>query len=1010
MRPRVRVVFTVFAWLAIVPAAAYAQASIAGVVKDTSGAVLPGVTVEAASPALIEKTRSVVTDGTGQYKIENLRPGAYTVTFTLAGFNTVKREGIELTGTFTASVNVELRVGALEETITVTGETPIVDVQNTKRQIVLDRELIQEIPSSRNAAIMAALLPGVIKSSQDVGGLAGEGTSAGTITVHGNADVRTEVNGISIHATQGNGATGVGNIAAFQEMQVDTGAISAEQKEGGLRMNLVPRDGGNDFQGNFYGAFANRSMQSSNFTDDLRTRGLGAPNSLRQYYDVNPSFGGRIVRDKLWFFATGRYNKTGDFAPIYANKNAGDPNAWTYEPDTSHRGMNDNTFEGVNGRLTWQATPKNKLGVSYDFVHQCECPRNLSATTSPESNVTSYAPVKPITMLFLDWSAPVTNRFLVEASFLKRDSKSSRPLTNIYFTHDPGGVKLSSVLEQSNNLTYRAASSTGTSSLNPTRIPRMAMSYITGAHAFKVGFNLGFQSQDQKVYDIDSPMSFRFNNGVPNQLTLRATPYRTFIDEQDHGMFVQDRWTVNRLTVTGGLRYDYFHVSFPEQTVGPGPFAPTRNIAFPEAEGVTWHDLEPRTGLAYDLFGDGKTALKVSLNKYLAFYGAPNAGGTTPEAAFTSNMNPTSRLVNTTTRSWNDNTFPVGDPRRGNFVPDCALLNPVANGECGAMANPDFGSTRPGSSYDPATLTGWNKRNSNWQFSAGVQREIVPRVSVDVSYFRTIFTNLVVTDDRAVGPADFDTFSIAAPSDPRLPGGGGDPVPGLYNLKPSAFGRPADSYITFADNYGEALNHWNGVDVTFAARPKPGLMVQGGTSTGRISTDNCEVVKQVPEMLFSAANLTEPNANVWLPASYCHQNGAWRTQAKLIATYTVPRIDVQMTATFQSLPGPQIVANYTATNAVVAPSLGRNLSGNAANIPVNILEPGTLYGERMNQLDLRIGKILKFGRTRTTVGFDLYNALNANPVLIQNNAFAAWQQPQNILGPRFVELVLRLDF
>src|SRR5581483_9543988 len=200
-------------------------------------------------------------------------------------------------------------------------------------------------------------------------------------------------------------------------------------------------------------------------------------------------------------------------------------------------------------------------------------------------------------------------------------------------------IQLSSVLEQSTNFTYRASGTTLTASLNPTRIGKLAMSYITGSHAFKVGFNLGYQGQDQKVFDSDSPMSFRFNNGVPNQLTLRATPYRTLIDEQDHGAFVQDRWTVNRLTVTGGLRYDYFHVSFPAQSVGPAPFAPTRNFDFPKTDGVTWHDLEPRFGAVYDIFGNGKTALKVAVNKYLPFYGAPNAGGTSTAAAFTQNMN-----------------------------------------------------------------------------------------------------------------------------------------------------------------------------------------------------------------------------------------------------------------------------------------------------------------------------------------------------------------------------------
>jgi hypothetical protein len=647
--------------------------------------------------------------------------------------------------------------------------------------------------------------------------------------------------------------------------------------------------------------------------------------------------------------------------------------------------------------VTGQAGQKLKIGALYTYEHQCECPRGQSASASPEANIRNYAPVIPTKVLLLDWAAPLTNRFLLEGAFAKRDSRSSRPLTNIYFTHDPGGVPMNSVLEQSTNFMYRASGSTATASLNPTRLPRMSLSYVTGSHALKVGFNLGWQAQDQKVFDIDSPMSFRFNNGVPNQLTLRATPYRTFINELDHGMFVQDRWTVRRFTVTAGLRYDYFHVSFRETSVGPGPFAPNRNITFPAVDGVTWHDLQPRTGLVYDVFGNGKTALKVGVNKYLPFYGAPNAGGTSTQAAFTSNQGPIARLVNTTTRSWTD--------RNGNFIPDCDLLNPaaqtVAGGDiCGAMANPNFGGTAPGSSYDPETQSGWNKRpESNWQFLAGVQHELMPRVSMDVSYFRTVYANLIATDNRSVAASDFDTFSITAPMDPRLPGGGGYAVSGLYNLKPASFGRVSDDYITFADNYGKSIRHWNGVDVTFNARISSDLMVLGGTSTGRTSTDNCAIVAQLPEMLGSGES-----------GGYCHQDSAWQTQLKLVGSYTVPRIDVLTSATFQSLPGPEIAANYTATNAIVAPSLGRNLSGGASNMVVNLVAPGTLFGDRLYQLDLRVGKVLRYGRSRATASVDIYNALNANPVLQLNNAFASWQQPQRILSARFARLALRFDF
>jgi carboxypeptidase family protein len=997
----VRLRLILLAWLAL-PAAAYAQASITGVVRDASGAVLPGVTVEAASPALIEKVRSVVSDGTGQYRIENLRPGTYTVTFTLPGFATSKREGIELTGAFVASVNADMRVGALEETITVSGESPVVDVQSTIRQQVLNEALIGALPSGRNAASMAGLLPAVTIANQDVGGLTGEsGSAAGSVTVHGNSEVRTLVSGLSVASAQGSGSTGVGNIAAYQEMAVDISGISAEQKEGGVRMNLIPKEGGNAYGGSFYVGYANESMQGNNFTDELKNRGLSTPNTLQRYVDLNPSFGGPIRRDAIWFHATIRYNRATNFAPIFYNKNAGNPNAWTYEPDTGRdAAVNDGTFKGGNARITWQATPKHKLSVAYDYQNNCQCPRSLTAEIAPESNIRNHAFLSPKDFTFVDWTAPLTNRLLFEAGFSKHREHAYRAYQNLYFTNDPGSARLNAVTEQSNNLTYRAANGDSTDTWNYTDLFRATASYITGAHAFKVGFNLGYPRQTQWIYNIDSPMSFRFNNGVPNQLTLVATPYLRETNTADHGAFVQDRWTVRRLTVTGGLRYDYFHVTFPAATVGPGEFVPTRNLSLPADKGVRWHDIEPRLGAAYDLFGTGKTALKLGLNKYLAYYPLPNSGS--DEGTFTVNMAPVAKLVTRTDRSWND--------ANRNFVPDCNLLDPNANGECGAMSNRDFGSTRPGVAYDPDTLTGWNKRDFNWQFSAGVQHELVPRVSLDVGYYRTWYGNFVVTDNRALTPADFDRFSIQAPRDERLPDAGGYELEGLFNVKPEKFSVPADNFITYAGNYGDQTRRWDGVDVSVTARPGTGLMLQAGTSTGRTTTDICEIVDDLPEILLGARNLGDASANNWLPASNCRQQSNFLTNVKFLGVYMIPRVDVQVSTTVQSYPGPLIVANYVATNAVIAPRLGRSLSGGAANMTVNIVEPGTMYGERSNQVGLRLAKILNAGGARTTASLDIYNLFNANAILTQSNAFASWQRPQSILNPRWAKIVLQVDF
>jgi hypothetical protein len=310
------------------------------------------------------------------------------------------------------------------------------------------------------------------------------------------------------------------------------------------------------------------------------------------------------------------------------------------------------------------------------------------------------------------------------------------------------------------------------------------------------------------------------------------------------------------------------------------------------------------------------------------------------------------------------------------------------------MDNPDYGSLRPGTTYDPDVLRGWGKRQNNTEFSAGVQRQILPRVSLDVSYFRRWFGNLLVTDDLAVSPSDYDPFNITAPAHPSLPGGGGYVISGLYDLKPSAFGRAARNVVTFADKYGKQIQHWNGVDVSLNARPRDGVLLAGGTSTGRTSTNNCDVV----------AKLDNPSP------LYCEQNQKFNTAVKFLGQYQIPRIDVQLVGSFQSLPGPMITANYTATNAVVSPSLGRNLAGGANNVTVNLVAPGTMYGERRNQLDLRFGKILRFARFRATPSLDLYNVTNANPVLTLSSTFGNWLQPQEILNARFAKISVQLDF
>ena len=294
MRPWFRILFALGS-IIIIPSAAYAQGSIAGIVKDASGAVLPGVTVEASSSVLIEKARSVVTDDTGQYRIVDLRPGTYLVTFTLQGFSVVKREGIELSGDFVATVNGDLRVGNLEETITVTGESPIVDVQSARVQTVVDKDVLTAIPSSRNATGIQSLVPG-LSSNGDAGGITGgSGGMAGFIHGARASDSRTLHDGINTGWAGANSNAAVSNVAGSQEVVMTTSGGLGEAETAGVMLNVIPRDGGNQFSGTFAYSGANGSMQGSNYSDALKNAGLRSPQELLKVWEINPMGGGPIT-------------------------------------------------------------------------------------------------------------------------------------------------------------------------------------------------------------------------------------------------------------------------------------------------------------------------------------------------------------------------------------------------------------------------------------------------------------------------------------------------------------------------------------------------------------------------------------------------------------------------------------------------------------------------------------------------------------------------------------------
>ena len=587
----------VLTFVVLLPQLALAQASITGVVRDSSGAVLPGVTVEASSPALIEKVRTAVTDGTGSIPDREPAARTYVVVFTLGGFATVRREGIELTGTFTANVNADLRVGRWKKRSPSRGEAPTVDVQNTTQQRVFDQEVTDALPTGRLPSSLGVLIPGMTTAlgavnytglgAQEIGGAGGDTTTI--LAIHGgqSTDYRQNLNGLSTGwANEAFETLWIVNTSAIQEVVIDATAVSAEGAEGGVRTNLIPRDGGNAFSGIIFGSFANDEIAGNNFDDELRARGMRTPNAIKVNGDFNPGFGGPLRQDRLWFYSAMRYMKADAYVgDMFINRTVDDPRVFTFDPDLSQPAANESYWLDGQARLTWQATPKHKLAWLWSQQKSCKCPSLITATTAPEAGADNRHGY-PLFITTGDWTAPLTNRLLVDASVLYHHFDwGFLP----YRDTNPEAIGLT---EQTTGITFKARASGWSDRRNRILRYRATLSYITGAHSFKVGFNNAIGSSDYFNF-VHQPIAYRLNNGIPNQITLRARPFHNLWEmDADLGLFAQDRWTINRLTLTGGVRFDYKKTHFPGQHLGPVPLAPNWNITIPETPQLSWKGPE----------------------------------------------------------------------------------------------------------------------------------------------------------------------------------------------------------------------------------------------------------------------------------------------------------------------------------------------------------------------------------------------------------------------------------
>ena len=983
------------ACLVFLPAAADAQSAFSGVVRDGSGGVLPGVTIEVASPVLIEKTRSVVTDGDGRYTIVDLRPGTYSMTFTLPGFSTFVRDGVELSGNTTVPINVDLRVGSLEESVTVSGATPLVDVKNAQRTQVLDRDVIDALPTTRNMQSVGAIIPGVKISRPDVGG--SQGMEQTYMRTHGADERHTsmQVDGMSVNSSMGDGSIQAYNDDALaQQVVFQTSALPAEVAAGGTRVNMIPKDGGNLFKGGLFFGGTAPSWQANNLDEELRAKGFTFRNFVQHVQDYNFNMGGPIKKDRLWFFSTLRHVSVdegvgnsfypADYLDVQGIQHkAGDPSI-------QHQYVRDALL-----RLTYQANSKTKVSSYFERIWKHKDPELLSGYNPITASDIRHPKHALYYVAQAKLTSTLTSNMLLEVGFstnIERLSQQYQPAIEDIAKQPFSPAWYQNVTRSSANGNIWGAAPGGSTGTYPDRrVIQGALSYISGSHSFKVGAqwssgedgNSQIRTGDLIQNYLDVPgrsCSEQTRDGcAPNTVTVYNTPTRYFeYVNYDLGVFAQDTWTLNRLSLSPGIRFDRFNAMSRGGCREAGRFTP----AFCRDEvknQPNWSNFAPRLAGAYDLFGNAKTAIKGSVSKYML----PWSGG------WAKRYDPFTTV--TDVRTWRDLN-----------LDDIAQDN-----EIGPSGNANFGVST-GRSAAPGL-----SREYNVEATLGVQHQLLPRLSVFAGYFHRRFYDQEAQQNPLLTRTDWTPFAVANPL------GNGEMIT-LFNLNPAKAGQYASQLVDVNSDINRTI--YDGFEVSFTARLPRRAVLFGGWTNDRVITITCD--QYDPNKLrfcdqsgqtFQEYGKTEmpPFRNDFkLAGNYplgwgLEFSGVFMSYAGKGNSYTAqdPSLGVYWSVPASAFP------NGQRTRVVTSAPILLNAGTQTQAPGVNLIAPNTKYQGRWNQLDLSVKRTFRYGTREIQGQFAVFNVTNGNVVLQEVQTFGATLgRPQNFLQARMMRLALLVSF
>jgi hypothetical protein len=804
----------------------------------------------------------------------------------------------------------------------------------------------------------ASLVPGVNFYSQGF---------VSTMSVHGSAssDQRIYFDGMRIGqnltgtGSQANG-TGVNDLAQ-EELVFDAGSQSAETALGGVRMDSIPKEGGNRFTGSYRYFFSNGALQNDNVPDDLR-QFIREGDQLRTSWNSNVTFGGPIMQNRLWFFTAFRLSQTDSYVAEMVK-----PDGTLLRLPNGER-VNRDSRVAPNGqlRLTAQLSSRDKLrGAYYNSNGRTQrydvgCTATSGNRVSCVSPEAAYALPTPVQQSGdLKWTSTMTNRLLVEVG-------ASFGVASYRFEYQPENGP-HDILHNDTATGWRTVAS-GTPyqdylSTVWNVIPKV--SYVTGSHNFKAGVNLEWGDDRNWIDNHHSISTLSFNSSRPlasqaTSVTVRNTPVLRLNElRADSGFFVQDRWVMDRLSLFGGFRYDWFSAGWPDQFAPANPFVPDRHVPAADCQ-PCWQDWSVRAGASYDLFGTGKTALKFNVGKFLA----ANALGTT------SALNPLGGQSDT--RVWTDRDL-------NGTVIDAA--GNIQMDEIGPPRNNAFGTPAGSLRISPDL-----ERGNNWEEAISVQHELIPQMSVTVGYYRRQFHNIVAEPNLAVDPdRDYTAFTVRGPTHPNLPNSG--ELITLYNLSPSKQG--ASNVIRI--NSDGRSNVYDGVELSVNTRFPRGFAF-GGITTERTAIDSC-------------ADQSNPNS-----LRFCQRTPPFRTLYKASAGYMLP-YDVQLAGSFQARPGISLGAEWTVDNNVLREQGLPLLTGGVSSIGVDLIDPDSVFYDYVYSNDLTVSRIFRINRARIRAFVEMFNALNLSTIYTRNETFGPqWYNPIDLIQSRRFQFGAQLDW